>query len=153
MIQIIKLQSEDATLFQDLLQVFAQVFERADFVQPSHAYLQSLLAKDSLVVYVALQEAEVLGGLTAYELPMYYAPGSEMFLYDIGIRPDCQRRGLGKALLQTLQKHCCHRGITSLFVAADEEDQHALDFYQSTGGKAAMVRHYSYTLSPEPNTD
>lgn len=148
MTQIKKLEGiSDAKLFQDLLQVFAQVFERDPFIPPSLTYLQGLLVQEQVVVYVVIQRDQVLGGLTAYSLPTYYAQGAEMFLYDIGIRPDFQRKGLGKALLQALQEHCKSMGIASLFVAADEEDTHALDFYTHTGGKEAKVRHYTYTMA------
>lgn len=147
MIQIKQLESaQDAMLFESLLQVFAQVFEREDFMSPSMAYLQSLLTNKNLVVYVALQEGKVLGGLTAYELPMYNTEGVEMFLYDIGVKLEFQRKGMGKALLQALQNHCQEKGIGSLFVSADEEDTHALDFYRNTGGKEDKVRHYSYDI-------
>lgn len=33
-----------------------------------------------------------------------------------------------------------------MFVAASEEDVHALDFYHSTGGEAEKVVHFNYSL-------
>lgn len=147
MIEIKKLESDkDAGLFEALLHVFAEVFAMEDFSTPSRGYMEKLLAQQRLIAYVVLHEGIVVGGLTAFELPLYYTEGTEVFLYDIGVQAEFQRKGLGKALLQALQSYCQEKGISSLFVAADEEDVHAMDFYRHTGGQEARVRHYSYTL-------
>jgi aminoglycoside 3-N-acetyltransferase I len=42
--------------------------------------------------------------------------------------------GLGKVLIFSLQAYCKGNGINEMFVSAHEKDQHALDFYRSTGG-------------------
>lgn len=89
-------------------------------------------------------ENEIVGGLTAYELPEYYSGESEIFIYDIAIRREFQRKGFGRKLLIILEDYCRQSGIKVMFVAANEEDENALDFYHSTGGKADKVIHFNY---------
>ena len=43
-----------------------------------------------------------------------------------------------------LNDDCRQKGVAEVFVAASEEDTHALDFYRSTGGAAEKVVHFTY---------
>lgn len=133
----------DALLLQQLTLLFANVFETGTPAS-SITYLQNLLERPGFVVYVTLCDGEVVAGLTAYELPMYSAGVSEMFIYDIAVLPAYQRKGLGKMLLSALKDHCRQRGIKEMFVPAHETDTHALDFYRSAGGVGERVVHFNF---------
>ncbi|HEV7231552.1 MAG TPA: GNAT family N-acetyltransferase, partial [Bacteroidia bacterium] len=143
-IQIQQLGKQDANLFRKLLKRFQNVFEMTDMALVSDDYLKSLLAAPSFVVFVAINENEVIGGLTGHEIPLYYAEASEMFIYDIAIEPVFQRKGIGKMLLQSLASYCKENNIREMFVAANEEDDHALNFYHSSGGQSERVIHFNY---------
>ena len=142
--QIKRLDREDVPIAKKLFQLFRDVFGQESRANPGEAYLKDLLGKPGFIIYAAMYGDEVAGGLTAYELPMWHSESSEMFLYDIAIRPEYQRIGLGKKLLLALMAYCRQAGIREMFVAADEDDTHALDFYHATGGKAAKVVHFTY---------
>ena len=46
-----------------------------------------------------------MGGLTAHALPMTRSPEAELFIYDLAVRADRQRRGIGRTLvLATLDR-------------------------------------------------
>jgi aminoglycoside 3-N-acetyltransferase I len=144
-IKIKRLGKKDVVLFQELILVFEEVFESESLKTPKKAYLKQLLKNPGFVVYIALNKKEVVGGLTAFELPMYYYKGSEMFIYDIAIKPKFQRKEIGKTLLVKLQQYCKKNGIKDIFVTANAEDANALQFYDTTGGKAEMVVHFNFT--------
>jgi aminoglycoside 3-N-acetyltransferase I len=82
--------------------------------------------------------------LTAYELAGYYSETSEIFIYDIAVNPAFQQKGLGKQLLLSLKEYATQKNISAIFVDANEEDEHALDFYHATGGKAEKVIQFTY---------
>jgi aminoglycoside 3-N-acetyltransferase I len=145
--EIKKLHTNDVTLFQQLINVFEEVFEIEHPEIPTGVYLEKLLSKSDFVAMVVINNQQVVAGLTAYELHMYYAETSEMFLYDIAVQANFQRKGLGKTLLQALEQYCKEKSIKTMFVAAHEEDTHALDFYHATGGRTEKVRHFSYEIS------
>ena len=95
---------------------------------------------------VATHNKKVVGGLTAFVLPKYYAKESEILLYDIAIKDEFQRKGLGTLLLDCLTEYCKEHKIKEVFVAAHKSDKHALDFYVSTGGKPEQVVHFNYDV-------
>jgi aminoglycoside 3-N-acetyltransferase I len=146
-IQIRRLGQHDSRVFCKLIQLFQEVFETGSPLKADEIYLKQLLAKPDFIVYVILIEDKIAGGLTAYELANYYAVGAEVFIYDIAVKPAFQRKGLGKQLLSALKKHCEQNRINIMFVAANEEDQHALDFYRSSNGREEKVIHFNYTCN------
>jgi aminoglycoside 3-N-acetyltransferase I len=58
----------------------------------------------------------------------------EMFVFDIAVRSDHRNKGIGRRLLDTSSKQATQSGIRELFLAADNADEHALDFYRRLGG-------------------
>ena len=133
----------DLHTFKSLIHMFSVVFEDEPSLG-SDAHLIKLLENTSFLVIAAISENEVIGGLTAYELPMVHIDGSEMFLYDMAVRPEYQRMGVGRALVQSLKEYCAKHKIGTFFVMAHEEDVHALEFYHATGGKSEKVVNFVY---------
>ena len=108
-------------------------------------YLEGLLRRDSFWALVAIDGDDLVGGLTAHTLPMTRSASSEVFVYDFAVREDHQRQGVGGRLIQQLRNSAAAAGITEVFVPADNEDSHALDFYRAQGGQEAAVTHFSFT--------
>ncbi len=144
-IKVRKLTEKDVTAFEALLQLFNQAFEE-DRTLSDAAHLSALLKDPQFIVMAAFSGEEILGGLTAYELPMYYGNETEIFLYDMAIHPDHQRQGIGKQLLAFLKDYCAQNKINTFFVLAHEEDTHALEFYHSTGGQREQVANFIYEI-------
>jgi len=138
-----RLTKEHVADFEALVNLFNDVFEEESKIG-GRAYLLKLLSRENFIALAAFAENEVVGGLTAYELPMYYSDSSEIFLYDLAVKSEYQRRGVGKGLIQRLKAHCIRQGIKEFFVMAHEEDQHAVEFYRSTGGKSEKVINFLY---------
>jgi aminoglycoside 3-N-acetyltransferase I len=144
--QIKRLGNQDVLILQKLIRLFQEVFEMGNPEVPGEFYLKSLLEKPGFIAFVAIRENEIAGGLTAYELPMYYAEYSEVFIYDVAVKSEFQRKGFGKELLLSLEKYCRQNGIREMFVESHEEDGHALDFYHSTGGRPEKVVQFNYSF-------
>ena len=142
--EIRKLSTEDLTSFQSLIGLFNRVFEETQPACASDTHLRDLLSTPSFIALAAFVESELVGGLTAYELPMYQKDLSEILVYDLAVRPDYQRRGLGKQLLQHLKEYCSVSGIQVFFVLVHEEDEHAVEFYRATGGQGEKVINFVY---------
>jgi aminoglycoside 3-N-acetyltransferase I len=138
-----RLTTSDLTAFKSLIEMFNTVFEEEQQIG-SDAHLLKLLGNNSFIVIAALSENEVVGGLTAYELPMIYSDASEVILYDMAVREEYQRIGIGKGLIQSLKEYCMKNEIETFFVMAHEEDVHAVEFYHATGGKSEKVLNFLY---------
>jgi aminoglycoside 3-N-acetyltransferase I len=146
--EIKQLTKEDLSTFISLIDLFNMVFEEEPKIR-SEAHLLKLLSRNDFIAIAAISENEVLGGLTAYELQMYYSEYSEIFLYDLAVKPEYQRIGIGKGLIQSLKEYCIKNNIETFFVMAHEEDEHAIEFYHSTGGKSEKVVNFLYEVIEE----
>ncbi len=143
--QVIRqLRRKDVREFRQLIRIFMNVFEAPARIEPDEAYLAKLLENPAFVVIAALNGNDIIGGLTAYELPGYYSEQSELFLYDIAVRQELQQTGIGKSLIAALRDYCRDKDIREMFVAANEEDVDAVRFYHATGGQPLKAVHFSY---------
>jgi aminoglycoside 3-N-acetyltransferase I len=121
----------------------AEVFE-TDASPLSDEYIDGLLAQPGFWAVTAFWGGATAGGLTAYTLPMTVFEGSDVFLYDIAVRADRQRRGIGRRLVEVLREECSKSGIGTVFVLADDEDVHALDFYRALSGAPSPVTMFEF---------
>ena len=148
--EVRQLTKQDLSAFKQLINMFNTVFEEAESAINSETNLIKLLSRNNFIAIAAFSENEVVGGLTAYELPMYYSENSEIFLYDLAVTPEFQRIGIGKRLIHHLKDYCTKNGIKEFFVLAHEEDEHAVEFYRATGGKSEKVINFLYEAA-DPN--
>ena len=144
MMDIVRLGSADTDLARDTFAMMAVVFEDLDH-RPLHApYLARLLTRPDLWLYAAVAEGRPIGGLTAHALPMTRTESTELLMYDLAIRSDWQRRGVGRAMIARLLKDGAAAGVSEMWVPADDEDAQALEFYRRTGGQAQPVTIFTY---------
>jgi aminoglycoside 3-N-acetyltransferase I len=147
-IRIDRLTVANIELARALFATMARVFA-VDAEVLSDAYLTRLLDRDDFWALAASVDGQLVGGLTAHTLPLTRAEVSEVFIYDIAVVPHWQRRGVGRQLMSTLRSEAAGAGITVVFVPADNDDTHALDFYQALGGVPAPVT--IFTLGDSQN--
>jgi aminoglycoside 3-N-acetyltransferase I len=105
----------------------------------SDEYATRLLADASFWVIAAFAGDEAIGCLTGHELAMTRHERIELFMYDLAVRVDDQRRGIGRRLVDALVQGAADRGISVVFVPADDDDTDALAFYDRLGGRPAKV--------------
>lgn len=142
-----KLSHADVSTLTELVKTYVDVFETENFSMPSKEYLQTLLDNDNIIFCVALSNNVLIGGLTAYLLPSVYYPSNQIYIYDLAVKQTMQRQGIGKAIITFLKNYCIELGYKEIYVQADLEDQHAIDFYNATGGHPEKVIHFSYDLT------
>ncbi len=137
------LAAGERELARELFGLMAEVFGEAH--QPlSDAYLDRLLAREDFWAIAAFVEDRLVGGLTAHTLPLTRAELAEVFIYDLAVRPEYQRRGVGRQLVAALRTEASARGVETVFVAADDEDAGALEFYRRLGGAASPVTLFTF---------
>ena len=145
--QIKKLEINDIEKFMELIKLFEEVFEMKDFVIPPKDHLQNLLVLKSFLVFAALQNDKVVGGITAYSMMQYYSTRDAVFIYDLAVAKNMQRKGVGKKLIAELNSHCKKAGVEVTFLEADEPDEYAIEFYRSTGAVEEKGYFFSYPLN------
>jgi aminoglycoside 3-N-acetyltransferase I len=138
-----RLAAGDRELARATFGMMAAVFDER--VRPlADEYVDTLLARADFWAFAAVEGDEPVGGITAHVLPMTRSPSRELFVYDVAVREDRQRRGIGRAMLVELVAQAGREGLESVFVAVADEDVHAMDFYRAVGGSAAPVTMFSF---------
>ena len=141
--QIRRLGVGDRDLARRLFAVMAEVFEETN-ERLSDRYLDALLSRETFWAIAALLDNEVVGGLTAHTLPMTRTESAEVFVYDVAVRAEHQRRGIGRRLVTVLCTAAAAAGFGDVFVPVDSGDEHALDFYRALGGVPSPVTMFTF---------
>lgn len=133
----------DEAICRSLFAMMADVFEEVH-EGVSDAYISALLAREDVWILAALREGSPIAGLTAFLLPLTRSADTEVFVYDVAVAAPFQRQGLGRRLMALVGTMAAARGIEMVWVAADNEDEHALDFYRAVGGAASQVTVFTF---------
>lgn len=138
------LSSADVDVLKDLMRVFGEAFnERVTYqgAVPSDDYLCRLLSRPHFIVLVALNDAEVVGGLAAYELEKFEQDRREIYIYDLAVAEQHRRRGIATKLIRELQRVARDRKAYVIYVQADRDDDPAIRLYESLGTRED-VHHF-----------
>ena len=91
---------------------------------------------------------EVVGGLTIYVLHRYFGTKPIAYIYDVGVSPEFQGQGLGKALIAEVCNFCKKNDFDDAHVEAESDDIDAVSFYRKTKFSSEMTAiHFTYNLS------
>ncbi len=134
---------------QALCSMFAEAFEDPETygaARPSQDYHTGLLAEPGFVALVALEEAQVIGGLVAYELRKFEQERSELYIYDLAVAVSHRRRGVATGLIDALKPIARSRGAWVIYVQADLEDAPAVALYTKLGRREDVL-HFDIAVS------
>ena len=87
----------------------------------------------------ALPAAEVIGGLTAYELRKPERERSEFYIYDLAVSASHRRRRVATDLIEELKQIAGARGASVIFVQADWGDDAAIALYSRLGVREEVL--------------
>ena len=138
-----RLAAGDRELARATFAMMAAVFDEPTRPLPDD-YVDALLGRADFWALAAVEGDQPLGGITAHVIPMTRSPSSELFVYDVAVREDHQRRGIGRAMLVELCAQAARAGVGSVFVAVADEDVHAMDFYRAVGGAESPVTMFRF---------
>lgn len=134
---------ENVEELKELIAVFSLAFESS--YDTSDEYLLSMLKNTSCVILGAVVESRIVGGLVAFEMTPIHGT-KEFYIYDIAVHPLSQKQGVGKKLMEATKEEAHARGVGTIFVEAESEDEGAVAFYRALGGEEVAVNHFNFTL-------
>jgi aminoglycoside 3-N-acetyltransferase I len=144
--EIAELNSNEVPDFRDLIGIFKEVFENEEPISDD-GHLRTLLSHADFKVFVIRKNNKVVGGLTMYILHRYYAAKPVAYIYDVGVSPVFQGKGLGKALMEEVCRYCKDNGFEEAYVEAERDDLDAVNFYRRTKFTREMnAIHFTYTF-------
>ena len=71
-----------------------------------------------------------------------YAEGREGFIWDLGVRRDCRRQGLGRKLMDATFAELKARGVSDVILHVAAANKAATKLYESMGMRVIMHRMY-----------
>jgi ribosomal protein S18 acetylase RimI-like enzyme len=107
----------------------AESFDQPPTAEATERFLHSP-GHHLLIGYLDGQPA---GMITGVELT-HPDKGTEMFLYELGVREEFRRRGLGRALVAALARLAEDRGCYGMWVLTEDHNEPALRTYHAAGG-------------------
>jgi ribosomal protein S18 acetylase RimI-like enzyme len=84
-----------------------------------------------VLFWTATDGGAIAGFLYCLHLPLRCGQGQELLLYEIGVRSAWRRRGVGRALLATMDGWMAAHDVADVWVCADNDI--AVDFYRASG--------------------
>lgn len=142
-----ELISSDLLLAKQLIQIW-QVDDGIKKPSiPDDDYLNKLLSSEEFHVFVAMENNELAGGLTGYELKMFGRESSKMLLYEIGVHQKFRRKGIATRLIKEFKDYCSRKGINEIFVITDTANHAAQKLYEITGGEIELAPIFTYNLT------
>lgn len=141
-----KLKNNDVELAKQLIEEWHTDDGVQQVIYPREKYLSRMLGKKSFHAYIAMVQEQVVGGLTAYEMDMFDAEESEMFLFEIGVNKEYRQQGIATALIEALKQTCHEKHIRIIFVATSLDNKAAKQLYAATGGNLEIIPWYTYEL-------
>jgi aminoglycoside 3-N-acetyltransferase I len=131
-----RLSSSDVPLLRKLNALFGEAFGDPNtygMEPPSDAYVKGLLAKEHVIVLVAISGEDVVGGLAAYELDKFERMRREVYIYDLAVATNYRRQGIATALIERLRDIAARRAAWVIYVQADYVDAPAIALYEKLG--------------------
>ena len=95
------------------------------------AMAQRYLANPGVLHWVASRDGVVAGFLYCAHVLLRTDPGQELLLYEIGVRQAYRRQGVGRALLDHMERWMQNNDVSEVWVCAD--NRVAVDFYRACG--------------------
>ncbi len=129
---------------QKLVAVFDVVFKKKTNLSEEH--LNILLLNYVVFNLGAFIDNVLVGGISAHELSLI-SGNKEFYIYDIGVLPEYQKMGIGTGLIKELKKEAKIRGISTIFVEAESDDEGAVAFYRSLNEEEVAVKHFNLSVS------
>ena len=139
-----RLGTGDLAQFRAMNALFGEVFEDLrsyTSLPPDDSYVAGLLAREDMILLVASDEGELAGALAAYVLPKFEQARSEVYIYDLAVRPSHQRKGVATALIGELRQIARTIGAWVVYVQADtaHEDAPARALYDKLGTREEVL--------------
>ena len=102
--------------------------ENACFAHPwSRQSIEAELDNETSLFYVAVEDGQVVGYIgMSFVL-------DEGYIYNVAVKADCRKNGVGSALIQTLVTHCRKNNFAFLTLEVRQSNAPARSLYEKFG--------------------
>lgn len=101
-------------------------------VKDDSAILSFLKNRNNFLL-LAIQNDQVLGSLNGYSLQHPHSLQPQFLLYEIDVRPEQRRKGIGQALINEFIKEARDANAFEIWVLSNEANSAAIELYKKCG--------------------
>jgi ribosomal protein S18 acetylase RimI-like enzyme len=95
--------------------------------------LVEFLSDPGRYLLIAIESGRVVGSLNGYRLQRTYRREPQFLLYEVGVRPECRNRGVGKALVARFVREARAAGAFEVWVITSPSNEAAMAMYERCG--------------------
>jgi GNAT superfamily N-acetyltransferase len=138
-----RLKSGDERLWSDAVVAVISEEDR-DGKLASERELSRGLADLRCYFFVAMENSDPIGLLSAYRFPNVVAGGELVYLYDIEVRVEHRCKGAGSALVRSLVACCESEGVRLIWAGTDISNMAARRTFEVTGAELIGESYAEY---------
>ena len=139
-----KVKGSDNLILADLLANHIDVANNEN-KPPTIGHLRKLVDDKRCYLFAATIDDTVVGYALAYRFPSLYASGNLAYLYDIDVKPELRRRGIGRRLVETLIAHLKNDDVRELWLGTGVDNIEGQALFSATGAIKTGERFNDYT--------
>jgi ribosomal protein S18 acetylase RimI-like enzyme len=121
-------------------QLFNHVLTEACYEETMEAFARQL-SWDSELVLVALENEQIVGVIVGT------IDNQNGYYYRIAVSQEYQRRGIGKALIESMRQRFVQRKVRKIMITVDIHNELVLPVYESAGYQDADFSRTAHRLS------
>ncbi|HEV7783252.1 MAG TPA: GNAT family N-acetyltransferase [Chitinophagaceae bacterium] len=143
-ITIQKVSKEDTMLINDIITHYIEDPDEGS--QPATLdHIQKLVGDNRSCLFAAILNDEVVGYTLAYHFPSLYATENIGYLYDIEVREDHRKKGIGRMLVEAVTAQLEKEGVKELWLGTAIDNWAGQALFSSTGAARTDETFYDYT--------
>jgi ribosomal protein S18 acetylase RimI-like enzyme len=126
--------------YRSVTELFKLVLSESCYDETMEAFARQL-SWDSELVLVAVENEQIVGAIVGT------IDNHNGYYYRIAVGKEYQRRGFGKALIESMRQRFLQRKVKRIMVTVDVHNEMVLPVYESAGYQAADFSRTSHRLS------
>lgn len=112
-------------------------------------YADELGRSDSIVLVAEAANADAVGFIAGRRVPGGAHRAVDAEIYNIGVRPEDRKRGIGRMLIDAFLTNCRKHGVRNIWLEVRASNETAIRFYAAQGFVQAAVRKHFYKTPVE----
>ena len=143
--KIIKAKKENIKDVGVLFNLYRQFYKYKSELKKSTRYIKDRISKKESTIFVCYYKNEAAGFVQLYETFDSLNVNKKLILYDLYVKKEYRKNGIGKSLMNTAKKFAKNKKIKLIELSTGIKNKKAQSLYESLKYKRDK-EYYIYTL-------
>lgn len=97
--------------------------------------LRAFLCDPDCWLFAAVEDGRIIGFAYGYALQRLNTQRKMLYIHEVGVLEDCQRRGIGTRLMEKLREACEKENLCKMFLICYQNNDGGNALYRKAGGR------------------